>query len=383
MMTAAATTGPASGPRPASSMPQTTPSQRALDREIRHPVTPCHWPLCHRPGRRAQAGPRAAGSTSKRTKARTSAIDARRVVIFYFYSNFARMLGRKPRCDRWFSPLAPSLSACRWPLPPRRPMPALRQPRRPKSRPDSETGRQCADHVRAISQHGASRRWSGAAARSTCSFGRRPAAPRKARLEETRAYYKWLADMPEAERDKRFRERFDRIDTNHDGVIDAAERAAWREQQRAYYGGAGRGGSRQPASAPTPDGKSRTGKRTRPLRPPPPDRLAPVCCSFAAETASGAAGAMLSCAHSPWAMRGWPTWPGSRRGRPSAPFRRCRCRSHHLPPSEHGNVGAQAARQRSRRAGRRRDGAEPQRRRARHPVGARPYIARPRRAFRL
>ena len=82
-----------------------------------------------------------------------------------------------------------------------------------------------------------------------------PAAARKARLEETRAYYKWLADMPEAERDKRFRERFDRIDTNHDGVIDAAERAAWRERQRAYYGGAGRGGSRQPASAPTPDGK--------------------------------------------------------------------------------------------------------------------------------
>ena len=80
-------------------------------------------------------------------------------------------------------------------------------------------------------------------------------APRKARLEETRAYYKWLADMPEAARDKRFRERFDRIDTNHDGVIDPAERAAWREQQRAYYGGSGRGGSRQPASAPTPDGK--------------------------------------------------------------------------------------------------------------------------------
>lgn len=62
-------------------------------------------------------------------------------------------------------------------------------------------------------------------------------APRKARLEETRAYYKWLANLPEAERDKRFRERFDRIDANHDGVIDPAERAAWRERQRAYYGG--------------------------------------------------------------------------------------------------------------------------------------------------
>ena len=36
---------------------------------------------------------------------------------------------------------------------------------------------------------------------------------RKTRLEETRAYYKWLADMPEAERDQRFRERFERIDS--------------------------------------------------------------------------------------------------------------------------------------------------------------------------
>jgi hypothetical protein len=62
-------------------------------------------------------------------------------------------------------------------------------------------------------------------------------AARKARLEETRAYYKWLADMPEAERDKRFRERFERIDANHDGIIDADERAAWRERQRAFYGG--------------------------------------------------------------------------------------------------------------------------------------------------
>lgn len=60
---------------------------------------------------------------------------------------------------------------------------------------------------------------------------------RKTRLEETRAYYKWLAKLPEAERDKRFRERFERIDANHDGVIDTGERAAWRERQRAYYGG--------------------------------------------------------------------------------------------------------------------------------------------------
>jgi len=62
-------------------------------------------------------------------------------------------------------------------------------------------------------------------------------APRKARLEETRAYYAWLAGLPEAERDRRFRERFDRIDANRDGVIAPDERTAWRERQRAYYGG--------------------------------------------------------------------------------------------------------------------------------------------------
>jgi hypothetical protein len=61
-------------------------------------------------------------------------------------------------------------------------------------------------------------------------------APRKARLEETRSYYKWLAGLPETDRDRRFRERFDRIDANHDGILDPGERAAWRERQRAYYG---------------------------------------------------------------------------------------------------------------------------------------------------
>jgi hypothetical protein len=86
-------------------------------------------------------------------------------------------------------------------------------------------------------------------------------AARKARLGETQAYYKWLAGLPQAERDKRFRERFDRIDANHDGAIDPGERAAWREQQRAYYGGAGRGGPRQPASAPQSNGKQPDGKQ--------------------------------------------------------------------------------------------------------------------------
>src|SRR5579883_2444918 len=57
----------------------------------------------------------------------------------------------------------------------------------------------------------------------------------KKRLQQRKAYYDWLAQMPVAERDRRFRERFDAIDTDHDGKIDPAERAAWREKQRAYY----------------------------------------------------------------------------------------------------------------------------------------------------
>ena len=60
-------------------------------------------------------------------------------------------------------------------------------------------------------------------------------AGQKARLEQVKAYYDRLADLPPAERDRRFHERFDRIDANHDGTIDQAERAAWRDKQRAFY----------------------------------------------------------------------------------------------------------------------------------------------------
>ena len=60
-------------------------------------------------------------------------------------------------------------------------------------------------------------------------------AERKARLDKTKAYYDWLAGLPAAERDRRFRERFDRIDANHDGRIDPDERTTWRDKQRAFY----------------------------------------------------------------------------------------------------------------------------------------------------
>jgi hypothetical protein len=58
---------------------------------------------------------------------------------------------------------------------------------------------------------------------------------RRASLERQKAYYDFFGGMPAAERDRRFRERFDEIDSNHDGVIDRNERAAWHEKQRAFY----------------------------------------------------------------------------------------------------------------------------------------------------
>jgi hypothetical protein len=60
-------------------------------------------------------------------------------------------------------------------------------------------------------------------------------AERRAGLERQKAYYDFFASMSPAERDRRFRERFDQIDVNHDGVIDPAERSAWHEKQRAFY----------------------------------------------------------------------------------------------------------------------------------------------------
>jgi hypothetical protein len=60
-------------------------------------------------------------------------------------------------------------------------------------------------------------------------------ADRRAGLERQKAYYDFFAAMPAAERDRRFRERFDEIDSNHDGIIDHDERAAWHEKQRAFY----------------------------------------------------------------------------------------------------------------------------------------------------
>ena len=60
-------------------------------------------------------------------------------------------------------------------------------------------------------------------------------ATEKASLEGRKAYYDRLAAMPADQRDRLFRDRFDQIDTNHDGMIDNAERTAWREKQREHY----------------------------------------------------------------------------------------------------------------------------------------------------
>ena len=73
------------------------------------------------------------------------------------------------------------------------------------------------------------------------------AAPQKARLEQAKAYYDWQAGLSDADRDRRFRQRFDRIDANHDGQIDQTELSAWRDQQRAFFHRDG--GTRQSAEA--------------------------------------------------------------------------------------------------------------------------------------
>jgi hypothetical protein len=70
----------------------------------------------------------------------------------------------------------------------------------------------------------------------------------RARLEQAKAYYDWFAGLPEADRDRRFRARFDQIDVNHDGTIDHAERAAWHDKQSAFYGRA----AAEPAAARQP-----------------------------------------------------------------------------------------------------------------------------------
>jgi hypothetical protein len=57
----------------------------------------------------------------------------------------------------------------------------------------------------------------------------------RANLEARKAYYDQVSAMPVAERDRLFRARFDQIDTDHDGTLDAAERAAWRAKQRERY----------------------------------------------------------------------------------------------------------------------------------------------------
>ena len=60
-------------------------------------------------------------------------------------------------------------------------------------------------------------------------------AAQKTSLESRKAYYDQLATMPAEERDRFYKERFDQIDANHDGKLDAQERAARRDKQRENY----------------------------------------------------------------------------------------------------------------------------------------------------
>lgn len=60
-------------------------------------------------------------------------------------------------------------------------------------------------------------------------------AAQKTGLQRRRTYYDRLAAMPAEDRDRLFRARFDKIDTDRDGTLDSAERSAWREHQREHY----------------------------------------------------------------------------------------------------------------------------------------------------
>ncbi|MGH7060990.1 MAG: hypothetical protein ACREFH_11420 [Stellaceae bacterium] len=89
-----------------------------------------------------------------------------------------------------------------------------------------------------------------AMARRQAQLARQLAAPdlsavQKATLEGKKAYYDRIAAMSADDRDKLYRARFGQIDTDHDGTIDEAERASWREKQHAYYAqlAAGRAGA--------------------------------------------------------------------------------------------------------------------------------------------
>ena len=72
--------------------------------------------------------------------------------------------------------------------------------------------------------------------RQHCADRKRPYADiEKTSLERRKAYYDQLAAMPAEERDQLFHERFDVIDTNHDGKLDPQERTASREKRRELY----------------------------------------------------------------------------------------------------------------------------------------------------
>ncbi len=60
-------------------------------------------------------------------------------------------------------------------------------------------------------------------------------AAERASLEGRKAYYDRLATMPADQRDRLFHARFDQIDSNHDGMLDNAERSDWRHEQRERY----------------------------------------------------------------------------------------------------------------------------------------------------
>ena len=161
------------------------------------------------------------------------------------------MLGEIRNAMRWLSPVSPR---CRRPVDA-----AYAAPRRATPAKPGATRRPAMTRSR-FEQY---RDWrlsssSGATASSTMQLAAAdlPARAQGPARTQPKAYYDWLAGLPEAERERRFRERFDRIDANHDGIDRPRRARRLARQQRAFYRRLGPAGRASRTSAPQPGRES-------------------------------------------------------------------------------------------------------------------------------
>src|SRR5260370_22748399 len=205
MTAAAAKSGPDSGPRPASSMPQTAPAQpRSMAKSgmtsSRLPVAAC---AITTPRRQAAVRGIFLGIKQEHISLTRFAT----IHILCLFSYCATKTGGNPM--RWTLLAASAAIAATLSLPGQAAQPAA---------PVGAGG----DPI----TFGQYRDWRLAfIERRQSDLARQLAATdlparQKARLEQVKAYYDWLAGLPAADRDRRFRARFDRMDAHPDGHLD-------------------------------------------------------------------------------------------------------------------------------------------------------------------